>query len=556
MRVTIKLKLALAFILLIAMAGVGQLLALRDLGAANHAVNEIVEKSAERVRMSAELQTQQLRVARDVRSFILAPAEDRTDLDRRMEAWRATADQTYEALFAVASEAGRMDLEAFKGERDSLKGLNDRAMRLARSGQTEQAYTLVDTEVREIWDRMRDRLNAMVQRNRDEMAATAAATDVAYETARTLLISILAGAAILGSLIAFWLTVSISRGLSGAIKLARAVGDGDLTETVPVRGNDEVADLLRTLNAMIEKLREVVSDVTAASRNVAAGSDELSSAAEEMSQGATEQASSTEEASSSMEEMAANIKQSASNATETEGIAKQSAEDARTSGSAVSAAVEAMETIAEKIMVVQEIARQTDLLALNAAVEAARAGEHGRGFAVVASEVRKLAERSQSAAGEISALSGNTVKAAREAGEMLESLVPNIERTSALVAEISHSSQEQATGAAQVNTAIQQLDKVTQQNTSAAEEMSATAQELASQAEELQAAISFFRTLEAQAAASGTRAAAKAKAAPKRVSSSATRVHSGGGFDFDLNAGNDALDEKFTAAPAGKRRAA
>jgi methyl-accepting chemotaxis protein len=195
-----------------------------------------------------------------------------------------------------------------------------------------------------------------------------------------------------------------------------------------------------------------------------------------------------------MEQMAANIKQTADNAAQTEKMAHQSARDALASGEAVSKAVGAMQTIAEKITIVQEIARQTDLLALNAAVEAARAGEHGKGFAVVASEVRKLAERSQAAAAEISTLSSHTVKVAAEAGDMLTRLVPDIRKTSELVEEISAACREQTIGAEQINTAIQQLDTVTQQNAGASEEMSATSEELAAQAEQLQNTIAYFRT--------------------------------------------------------------
>jgi methyl-accepting chemotaxis protein len=261
-----------------------------------------------------------------------------------------------------------------------------------------------------------------------------------------------------------------------------------------------------------------------------------------------------------MEEMASTIKQSADNASQTEKIARQSAANAIASGEAVNNAVAAMQTIAEKIMVVQEIARQTDLLALNAAVEAARAGEHGRGFAVVASEVRKLAERSQAAAAEISTLSGTTVKAAQSAGEMLGKLVPDIQRTAELVEEISAGSREQNAGAAQINTAIQQLDKVTQQNTSAAEEMSATSEELASQAEQLQAAISYFRIDATSAPVATNRSEAKpdlkqailAKAphmAPRKPAAKAKAANSGG-FDLDLDDGHDDLDADFTRRSA------
>jgi len=216
-----------------------------------------------------------------------------------------------------------------------------------------------------------------------------------------------------------------------------------------------------------------------------------------------------------MEEMAANIKQNADNAAQTEKISRQSSKDAEASGEAVNRAVDAMRTIADKIGIVQEIARQTDLLALNAAVEAARAGEHGKGFAVVASEVRKLAERSQTAAAEIGAVSGDTVKAAQEAGEMLQRLVPDIRKTAELVSEISAACREQDVGASQINEAIQQLDKVTQQNAGASEQMSATSEELAAQAEELQTSIAFFRT-DTTGGRSGARAPARA---PARVSS-------------------------------------
>ena len=273
--------------------------------------------------------------------------------------------------------------------------------------------------------------------------------------------------------------------------LAETIAHGDLTVQHTALSDED--KLGHALIAMVERLRIVVADTTAAIGNVAAGSQELSSSSEQVSQGATEQAAAAEQASASMEEMAANIKQNADNAAQTEKIARQSSRDAESSGEAVNKAVGAMQMIAEKIGIVQEIARQTDLLALNAAVEAARAGEHGRGFAVVASEVRKLAERSQGAAAEISQVSSDTVKAAAEAGEMLGRLVPDIRRTAELVSEISAACREQDIGTAQINEAIQQLDKVTQQNASASEQISSTSEELASQAEELQQTIAFFR---------------------------------------------------------------
>uniref|UniRef100_C6E3T9 Methyl-accepting chemotaxis sensory transducer n=1 Tax=Geobacter sp. (strain M21) TaxID=443144 RepID=C6E3T9_GEOSM len=272
---------------------------------------------------------------------------------------------------------------------------------------------------------------------------------------------------------------------------AKEVADGNLDVTITERSSQD--ELMRSLSNMVQKLSVVVNDVKSAADNVAAGSQQMSSGAEELSQGATEQAAAAEEASSSMEQMSANIKQNADNAMQTEKIAVKSATDAQEGGKAVTQTVSAMKEIAGKISIIEEIARQTNLLALNAAIEAARAGEHGKGFAVVASEVRKLAERSQMAAAEISELSSSSVDVAEKAGEMLSAMLPDIQRTAGLVQEISAASKEQDTGTEQINKAIQQLDQVIQQNAAAAEEMSATAEELANQSEQLQSTISFFK---------------------------------------------------------------
>ncbi len=401
-------------------------------------------------------------------------------------------------------------------------------------------------------------IDGIVAANTTEMNETVAEATALYEQTRMLLLALLAGSVLIAAVAATWIVLSLTRALNGAVGLASAVAAGDLSATAEAKSDDEVGDLVKTLNTMTGKLREVVSEVATATRNVASGSQELSATAEQLSQGATEQASSTEEASASMEEMAATIKQSADNASQTERIARQSSADAEASGEAVGKAVNAMQTIAEKIMVVQEIARQTDLLALNAAVEAARAGEHGRGFAVVASEVRKLAERSQAAAAEISTLSTDTVKAAQSAGDMLNKLVPDIRRTAELVEEISAGSREQNAGAAQINTAIQQLDKVTQQNTAAAEQMSSTSEELASQAEQLQASISYFRldqtqqrsapvtTHDHRTAQLREEIIARSPHIKAAQSRKPAKAASGGGFDLDLGDGGDDLDSEFS----------
>lgn len=272
--------------------------------------------------------------------------------------------------------------------------------------------------------------------------------------------------------------------------LAEDMAKGNLDVEIVERSGQDA--LMQALREMLARLNKVVSDVKTATANVSAGSQAMSSGAQEMSQGATEQAAAAEEASSSMEEMAANIRQNSDNAMQTEKIAIKAAEDARESGLAVAEAVNAMQKIAQRILVIEDITRQTRMLSLNATIEAARAQEHGKGFSVVAAEVRALAERSQSAANEINGLAATTLKVAERAGEMLQRLVPDIQKTAELVQEITAASREQSTGTGQINKAIQQLDTVTQQNSATSEEMAATAEELASQADMLQQTIAFF----------------------------------------------------------------
>jgi methyl-accepting chemotaxis protein len=253
---------------------------------------------------------------------------------------------------------------------------------------------------------------------------------------------------------------------------AELVAGGNLTVTLKERCAQD--KLMQALVAMVAELTRTVSEIRSIAGEVASASQSISTASVQVSKGASSQAAAAEEASSSMEEMVSNIKQNADNAQQTDKIANKSAKDAQESGKSVLEAVAAMKEIANKISIIEEIARQTNLLALNAAIEAARAGEHGKGFAVVAAEVRKLAERSQKAAGEINQLSSTTLRVSEKSGEMLDKLVPDIQRTAELVQEISAASKEQDTGAEQINKALQQLEQVIQQNASAAEEMAST----------------------------------------------------------------------------------
>jgi len=283
----------------------------------------------------------------------------------------------------------------------------------------------------------------------------------------------------------------MAEALDAKAKLAVQIGDGDLRHEVKLTSDKDTLGL--ALQKMVTNLREVVANVRSAAENVSSGSEEMTTTAQSLSTGSSEQAASAGEVSTSMVQANASIQHNTDNARQTEKIAAKAAQDATEAGESVSHTVKAMNEIAQKISIIEEIARQTDLLALNAAIEAARAGEHGRGFAVVATEVRKLAERSQIAAGEISKLSSSSVEIAKSAGQLIDRLVPEIKKTADLVKEIAAGSEEQNTGASQVNKAVQELDKVIQQNASASEEMASASEELASQADQLQSAIEFFK---------------------------------------------------------------
>jgi methyl-accepting chemotaxis protein len=312
--------------------------------------------------------------------------------------------------------------------------------------------------------------------------------------------------------------------LNVAAKYVDLISKGDLPQKISDNYNGDFNAIKNNLNMCIDNLSRFAIDVGGAARATASGSEEITSSAQALAQGATEQAASIEQVSSSMDEMNSTIKQNAENAQQTAGIAEKAAIDAREGGKAVQETVNAMKSIAEKIGIIEEIARQTNMLALNAAIEAARAGEHGKGFAVVAAEVRKLAERSQGAAKEISSLSVSSVEISKKAGKLLEEIVPGIQKTASLVQEINAASAEQSEGIAQVTKAVQELEHVIQQSSASTEQVAATTGQLAGQAEQLLTTAAFFKLQGRDIAAE---AVAKAELAPKTaaVPKMAVRTH-------------------------------
>jgi len=435
--------------------------------------------------MSDKVQSDSL----DMTPFINAINENVAQVDQRFGKFESVSD------VAKLPENSAI-IEQFHQAYKEVKTITDNLVGLIQEGKMSQAESIYFGAYSKKFEEMRSAMDQFT-----EISQTQASEN--YDYSELLSKRILQNIVIIVVIIIFLfiigailITGSIVGPINSAVKVLGKISEGDLTVKPAqeiVDRDDEIGDLMKGMSSMIINLSKIVNSIKANASQIASASAQLQSTSEQLSQGANEQAASVEEVSSTMEEISSNISQNSDNAKETEKISEASAKGIEKVAASSKESLQSINTISQKITIINDIAFQTNILALNAAVEAARAGEHGKGFAVVAAEVRKLAERSKVAADEIISLSMRSVDVTNEAGELMDKLLPEVSKTARLVQEISAASYEQSNGADQVNNAIQQLNSITQQNASSSEELASSSEELAAQAETLANIVTFFK---------------------------------------------------------------
>ncbi|WP_233959346.1 methyl-accepting chemotaxis protein [Pectobacterium versatile] len=478
-----------------------------------------IEKEVDKITEDRIVKTNLLRDIRDhlnnniqtVRDIILLPGDKRQEkqnLRQTITAITTASNATYSHLDNIIKFGkGRELFDELTGIRKQYGITIDQAITYALEGTDEQATAFLFNDVAKIQKNYFTKLGELLDYQQENVDKSKVETKLFISEALfwTLLLS--AFSAILGMLIAWLLTRSVTAPLSIALSSAQRIGEGDLRGTIAVDSRDEVGQLLEAMRDMQSSLTKTVITVRDNAESVATASIQIAQGNADLSSRTEEQASALEETSSTMTQLGMTVKNNADNARQADQLAKNASTVAQQGGQVVDDVVATMKaidessrSIADIINVIDSIAFQTNILALNAAVEAARAGEQGRGFAVVAGEVRSLAQRSAEAAKEIKTLITTSVERveqgsdlANKAGETMQQVVVAIRQLTDTVAEISSASAEQSTGVDQVGIAVNQMDQTTQQNAALVEESAAAALSLQEQADLLVRAVSVFK---------------------------------------------------------------